>query len=182
MVRSVPALLALGLVLAPGLAGAQYDPSFKWSTLETPHFRLHFHDGEEALAQHAARAAEAARARLLPLIGHAPELTEVVLSDDSDYANGFATALFYPNIHLYAAPPDDLDELNDYDDWLWVLIAHEYTHIAHLDDVRGIPRLVNRIFGELDVPNGAQPRWFIEGLAVYEESALSSGGRERGTL
>lgn len=181
--RAVPRLaFALLLFALPSVAAAQYDPSFRWSTLDTPHFHLHFHQGEEALAQHAARAAEAARARLLPRIGHAPEMTELVLSDDSDFSNGFATAFILPSVHLYASPPDDLDELNDYDDWVWSLVAHEYTHMAHLDDVRGIPRLVNHVFGELDVPNGAQPRWFIEGLAVFEESSLSSGGRERSAL
>ncbi|MBS2032639.1 MAG: PD40 domain-containing protein [Deltaproteobacteria bacterium] len=177
-------LAALGFfaLTGAGTAHAQYDPALKWSTLDTPHFRLHFHNGEEQLAQRAARAAEAARSRLQLLLGPAPELTEVVLSDDTDSANGFATALFYPNVHLYAVPPDDLDELNDYDDYLWQLITHEYTHIVHLDDISGLPKLVNHVIGQMDVPNGVQPRWFIEGLAVFEETNLGAGGRSRSSL
>ena len=177
-------LVALGLCALTwaGTAQAQYDPAWRWYTLDTPHFRLHFHDGEEQLAQRAARRAEAARARLQNLLGPAPELTEVVLSDDTDFANGFATALFYPNVHLYAVPPDDLDELNDYDDYLWQLVTHEYTHIVHLDDISGIPKLVNHVIGQMDVPNGVQPRWFIEGLAVFEETNLGAGGRSRSSL
>ena len=180
--RALPAALALFALAWAGTAQAQYDPALRWSTIDTPHFRLHFHNGEEQLAQRAARAAEAARARLQLLLGPAPELTDVVLSDDTDYANGFATALFYPNVHLYAVPPDDLDELNDYDDYLWQLITHEYTHIVHLDDIEGIPKLVNHVIGQVDVPNGVQPRWFIEGLAVFEETNLGSGGRSRSSL
>src|SRR5690606_938073 len=71
-----------------------------------------------------------------------------------------------------------------YDDWLDILLTHEHTHIVHIDTVHGVPRLVNAllgfgVLGKVWPPNGAQPRWFIEGLATYEESRLSSQGRRR---
>jgi len=175
------ALLVLATVL-PATAHAQYDPALRWFTLRTPHFRLHFHQGELQLAQRAARAAEAARARLSARLGVEPDLTDVVLADNTDFANGFATTLFYNHMQLNAVPPGDLDELNDYDDWLWQLVAHETTHIVNLGDIRGLPDAVNHVLGQVDVPNGVQPRWLIEGLAVFEESNLSSSGRVRSSL
>ncbi|MEO8699299.1 MAG: hypothetical protein ABI867_04620, partial [Kofleriaceae bacterium] len=59
--------------------------------------------------------------------------------------------------------------------------AHEYTHILHLDTMSGLPNIYNRIFGKTWAPNQVMPRWIIEGIAVYEESKRSSGGRNRGT-
>ena len=46
-----------------------------------------------------------------------------------DFANGSATALPYPRINLFAAPPTLDGNLNDYDDWLRLLTFHEYAHI-----------------------------------------------------
>ena len=44
-------LAALALVAKPAHAG---DPYLRWYTIETPHFRVHFHGGLEDLAQRTA--------------------------------------------------------------------------------------------------------------------------------
>jgi hypothetical protein len=158
-------------VAAAGLARAQpYDPAFRWRTLETPRFRIHFHQGEEALAQDVAREAERAHALLAPRLGYAPRRTEIVLSDDQDEANGSATPVPYDTIRLFAVPPASSSELQDYRDWLRQLIQHEYTHILHLDNIGGLPAAVNRIFGKVWPPNGLGPPFVLEGVAVVNES------------
>jgi len=151
--------------------------------VETPHFRVHYHEGLGELAQRSARALEAAHRRLTPLLERAPEgRVEVVLSDDTDSANGSATVWMRTEMHLYAVPPDSRSELNDYEDFLWNLVVHEYAHVLHLGDIGGVPWLVNRVFGQLWIPNGIEPRWFTEGLAVRYESAASGGGRVRASI
>ncbi|MCA9582388.1 MAG: PD40 domain-containing protein, partial [Myxococcales bacterium] len=121
--------------------------------------------------------------RLAPLLGHQPnERTQIVLSDNSDNANGSAAVVPYNIIRLFASAPDDLSALGDYDDWETILVTHEYTHILHLDTIRGVPAIVNAVLGKTLAPNQVQPSWFIEGLAVLEESDQSSGGRNRSTL
>jgi hypothetical protein len=170
--------LAFAAALAwAGSAAAQgYDPRYRWRTLDTPHFQLHFHQGEEALAQRFAGAAERAHALLAPLLRYAPpRRTQVVLSDDVDDANGSATPVPYNTVRLYAVPPESLSELNDFADPFYGLAAHEYAHILHLDTVEGVPRLVNRIFGKLWVPNGLEPAWLVEGMAVLHESPPGHG-------
>ncbi|HVI92469.1 MAG TPA: hypothetical protein VM753_00605, partial [Anaeromyxobacter sp.] len=163
--------LALALLVCAGAAAAQpYDPAFRWRTIETARFRIHYHQGEEALAQEIARVAERARAALAPLLGNDPPRTEVVLSDDVDDANGSATPLPYDTIRLYAVPPTSLSELNGYRDWVEALFFHEYVHILHLDNVGGVPAAANAVFGKLFTPNGLVPLWMIEGLAVSHES------------
>jgi Tol biopolymer transport system component len=167
---AVTALLA-ALAAAPHAGRAQYDPSFRWRTLDTAHFQVHFHQGEEALAQRVAAVAEVAHARLVPILGYAPkERTQIVLSDDTDGANGSATPFPYDAIRLYAVPPESGSVLNDSRDWLEQLVVHEYVHILHLDDIGGLPALANGLLGKLFVPNGVVPSWMIEGLAVSHES------------
>jgi hypothetical protein len=84
-------------------------------------------------------------------------------------------------MQLFVTAPGSFTELDDHDDWLYGLVAHEYTHILHLDTMSGLPTIYNRIFGKTWAPNQVMPRWIIEGVAVYEESKRTSGGRNRGT-
>lgn len=151
-----------------------------WKTLETKHFRITYYNQEEDIARHLAGVAEATYDRLVPSLGSAPsERTEIVLTDFSDSANGSATALPFNRVALYVTAPDDLSPLGDVDDWYLELFTHEFTHIIHTDTIRGIPSLLNRLMGKTFAPNQVQPRWVLEGLAVFEESRHTSGGRLR---
>ncbi|MBX3129135.1 MAG: PD40 domain-containing protein [Polyangiaceae bacterium] len=156
------------------------DPYLRWYTLETPRFRVTYHGGLERQAQRVANLAEAIHARLSPQLGWQPtEVTEIILSDDTDSANGSATALPYNAVRMYATAPDDMSALGEYDDWLSELLTHEYVHILHLDNISGIPALINKVLGKTSAPNQAQPRWILEGLAVALESEHTGGGRLR---
>jgi hypothetical protein len=186
-VRSLPPASALALAILSALpsrgAAQPYDPAYGWSTIDTEHFQVHFHEGEEPLAQRVAAEAERARTRLVPILRFTPEeRTQVVLSDDVDSANGLATPIPYDTIRLYAVPPRGKVELV-YRDWVRTLVTHEYTHILQLQQVRGIPRLLNRVFGKLFLPNGVLPSWIVEGTAVLHEGAgAPTTGRNAGAL
>ncbi|MGA8892694.1 MAG: BamA/TamA family outer membrane protein [Anaeromyxobacteraceae bacterium] len=174
--RHLPHLLALlaGLLPAPGLA--QYDPALRWRTLETPSFRVHYYEGEEALARRTAGALERSRDLLTPAFPWMPTgKTEVVLADHTDEANGMATVFPYDAIHLVATPPDSLSELNDYADWLLSLSAHEYVHVVHVNSRDGVPAAIDSIFGKILLPNGFVPPWVTEGMAVLHESGPGHG-------
>ncbi len=169
-------ILAFVLALAPGLASGQYDPSLRWSTLETPHFRVHHSEGAEALAQRTAGALERARELLAPYFPALPTgRTEVVLADDTDEANGLATIFPYDAIRLVATPPDSLSDLNDFADWLLSLAAHEYVHIVQMNVRGGVPAAVDTVFGKILVPNAMAPPWLIEGMPVLHESGPGHG-------
>jgi len=173
--------IALAVVLASTTADAG-DPTRVHKTLETAHFVIHYFDPLEPVARRVAVVAEASHRTLSPALDHAPsEKTIIVVVDDTDGANGFAGVLPRNAIQLFATSPNSFSELDDHDDWLYGLTAHEYTHILHLDTMSGLPNLYNGIFGKTWAPNQVMPRWVIEGLAVYEESKRSAGGRNRGT-
>src|SRR4029079_6851786 len=123
------------------------------------------------IAERVARLAESVDARLTGPLGHSSSgITEIVLTDDTDFANGSATGLPYNTIRLYVTAPDDMSPLNDYDDWYLELVTHEYTHILHIDNLSAFPAFLNAIIGKTFAPNQVQPRWIIEGLAVVEET------------
>lgn len=161
-------------------AQAIADPSLAWSVVEAPHVSVSFHSGERAMAEHAADVAEDALARLSQVLGHEVQSRiQMVITDETDDPNGSAAALPYHQVRIYATAPDDLSTLGFYDDWMTELVTHELTHSVHIDNTRGIPALVNAVFGPRWYPNQVQPRWLLEGLAVTEESALTTGGRLR---
>jgi len=175
-------LLALLFFLNIPSVIAKTDPSYNWSTLTSEHFNIHYHQGEEVLAKRAIVIAEDVHNRLVPRMKSRPNSrTHIVLVDALDDANGSATPLPYNLITLYITQPfgESIFGAGNYDDWLRLLITHEYTHIVQLDMVNSLPKVLNDIFGNLYFPNMFQPVWLIEGLAVFEETELTGGGRNR---
>lgn len=171
------------ILLYASLAFAKFDPDFTWTTLETPHFYIHYHQGEDEIAKRAAVIAEDAHARLTPRIKWEPkDRTHIVLVDAVDTSNGMTTVFPYNLIILYITPPVGEPGFGTtaYDEWMRVLITHEYTHVLHLDMVHGPTSVLQDIFGRwFYFPNAFEPVWMIEGLAVYEETEQTSGGRGR---
>jgi len=176
-------VLVWKLLSAARPAHAASDPYLQWWTIETVHFRIHYYKGLERVAEKVAALAEGVNERLEIAVGHElNDVTHIVLSDHTDDANGFADAFPYNSIHLWVTAPEDLSPLGDYDDWQLELVVHEHTHVIHTDSAGGIPALVNRITGKWWLPNRAQPKWILEGLAVVQESDLTTGGRLRSSI
>jgi hypothetical protein len=174
--------LSAAALLFTGQAAAG-DPDLDWWTIETTHFRVHHPSTLEPMATRVAALMETVHDRLSVALGYSPKgVTEVVITDDTDSANGSANPVPFNTIRLFVAAPEDLSALGDYDDWLLDLVTHEYTHILHTDNVSGIPAIVNAVAGKILTPNQFQPRWIIEGLAVLNETEHSSAGRLRSSL
>jgi Tol biopolymer transport system component len=175
-------MLGAALLLARPVGAQAPDPKLTWRTIATPHFEITYHDPLGDLAQRVATAAEHAHRVLSASLGfESSQRTLVLLTDDADGANGFADVIPRNEIRLFAAAPDDLSSIGDYDDWLATLVVHEHTHIVHLDQIGGLSAVINALLGKTTSPNTVQPRWFIEGLAVHMESTHTSAGRVRST-
>jgi WD40 repeat protein len=193
------------MTLSASKARAADDPKLLWKSIETPHFRITYYSTEDEVAEHVATLAEAIYRRLAPAVetqtciagsifsvprcgspqdraNDGGPFTEILLTDQTDSANGSATALPYNAIRLNVTAPDDMSPLGDVDDWYLELVTHEYTHILHTDHIRGIPALINAVLGKTLAPNQMQPRWLLEGLAIFEESTRTSGGRLRSSM
>lgn len=176
-------LLALLLLLAGPAFAASYDPDLKWRTLETPHFRVTFHGGEEALAEEVSHMVEEVWATMTAELQWDPRRkTEVVLVDRTDSANGFASALPVNTIVIFVTTPGDDSTLSNYDEWSSSIFTHEYTHILHLDTVEGLPAQLRWVFGRIIAINQISPRWIVEGFATFQETRHTMGGRGRSSV
>ncbi|HEU4748132.1 MAG TPA: LpqB family beta-propeller domain-containing protein [Gemmatimonadaceae bacterium] len=174
--------IALGAawVLFVATAGqAQLVPNDDWRTIRTSHFRIHFTQPLEEQARRAAINAERAYAQLSAELKAPRGTIDLVVSDNVDFVNGYATPFPSNRIVVFAHPPTEASGLRHYDDFNALVITHELAHIFHLDRTRGIWRLGQAVFGRnpLLFPNAYVPSWVIEGLAVYFESRLTGTGR-----
>ena len=187
--RCVSPLAAAALLFAslctfsPSAAQAYDDPGVSYETIVTPHFEVHYQSQLEALAKRTALLCEESYAVLVPLLAWTPAArTQVFINDRLDTANGSATTYARNTINIFGMPPESESVLGYYDDWLRILVYHEYVHILHLDTTLGLSPYINTVLGKLSNPNQLLPRWYIEGLAVYHESARTGTGRVNSSL
>jgi len=181
-VRAAAAMLIAAVtVLLPAAAEAatRYDPRLRFSTISTRRFDIHFHQREEGLARRLAAFVEAAAAEVDRSVGAAVGRVQVILVDQNDLSNGWATPLPYNTIEITAAAPPAESSLGNTADWLHLVFVHEYTHIAHLSRAGGWINGLRRGFGRMPLlfPNLYQPQWAIEGIATWQESAVTREGR-----
>jgi hypothetical protein len=176
------ALAIAAISFTAGGARAQLVPNDHWLTIDTQHFHVHFPRGLEAEGRRGAVDAERAFAELSRELKPPRGKVDLVIADNIDYVNGYATSFPGNRVVVYAHPPVDAPELRNYDDWLRLVITHELTHVFHLDRAEGLWRLGRSIFGRHPAlfPNSYQPAWLIEGLAVYYESRITGAGRLEG--
>ncbi|HLA14120.1 MAG TPA: hypothetical protein VJZ25_03775 [Gemmatimonadaceae bacterium] len=135
--RSVP-LGAACLLLFAAAGRAQLVPNDDWRTIRTAHFRVHFTPPLEEQARRAAVNAERAYAQLSVELKPPRGTIDLVVSDNVDYVNGYATSFPSNRIVVFAHPPTDASGLRHYDDFNALVITHELAHIFHLDRARGI--------------------------------------------
>lgn len=112
-------------------------------------------------------------------LGPAEGRVHVILVDQTDLSNGWATPVPHNVIEITAAAPTAESIIGDTEDWLRLVFTHEYTHVVHLSRKRGWIGGLRRVFGRqpLLYPNLFQPIWQIEGIATYAETAYTGEGR-----
>jgi hypothetical protein len=176
------ALLIASLVAIPH-ASAQLVPNDRWQTIETRHFRIHFTKPLEEMARRTAPNAERAFALLSRELVPPRGKVDLVIADNVDYTNGYATPFPSNRIVIFAHPPVDQVALRNYGDWSALVVTHELTHIFHLSRAEGLWKLGRYVLGRHPAlfPNAYMPAWVTEGLAVYYESRLTGTGRLEGS-
>ncbi len=173
--------LALATLLAASDAhAASFDPQLTWRTIDTEHFRIHFHQGEEALGEEFTHLVERVHDEMSKEMDWTPKIkTDVVLVDRTDVANGFASTVPYNMIVIYVTGPQEDSTLSFYEDWNDAIFTHEYTHILHMDTTEGIVRAARYVVGRIASTNDVSPVWMIEGLATFQETRHTPAGRGR---
>ena len=149
------------------------DEHGSWLVQESEHFVITYPANNSVLAHKSLNIAERVHQELLPFFGASPkEKTQMVLVDDFDVSNGWATFFPFAQIRLFTSPPDTISGLEESDDWLHTLIRHEYVHVLHLEMAAASPEFLRNIFGRLvfSFPHSMTPSFMLEGLATYLET------------
>ncbi|AFG36314.1 TolB family protein [Spirochaeta africana] len=147
--------------------------------LETEHTRIIYEPHAAAAALEVAGFADEVFLQVSGLLGYAPpERVPVVITDRTALANGFYSPLPH-RITLFVTSPADRFLGSRTESWLRTLYTHELVHYIHLTERIGMPGLLSHVFGhDLTAANVVlMPLWWIEGIAVYAETALEPGGR-----
>ncbi len=183
--------LLLGILLfacaAPATSRAQnflslaaLSPYTHYKTFETKNFEFVYEDGYFDFARRAAMHLEHAHEVLSPILKWQPRYkTTILIADNEDAANGFTMPPLRVGIVLIATPPDAWLSTSWTDDWIKLLVFHEYTHFLNIDPTTGLLEAARIFFGDVIRPNGLWPIWQLEGLAVYYETRTSKLGRGR---
>jgi len=174
-------------IAIPAVAQAP-PPDLDYLSVRTAHFRIIYPDRLEALVGHAAAAAERAHGLLTTSFFPAPSgPIDLLLTDHTDFSNGFARVTPTNRITIWVHPPLDGFALSDFDDWLELVITHEVAHVVQLDYAGRLGRTLRKVFGRPPLrwpyfPGYTLPQLAIEGVAVELESRHTSAGRAEGTL
>jgi len=162
-----------------GAFAQDHEPGIRWLTIDTGHFLVHFPQDCEALGRRIAALCEEVYEPVCRSLDFFPGRTHVVVHTRSDLSNGLASPLPW-SIDLLIAEPQG-DNIGARDDWLRILITHEFTHIVHLRKHRGLSSITFPVFGDLNAfwHLYATPPWFIEGIATLNETRMTLGGRGR---
>src|SRR5665648_549397 len=199
-------VLAIYSPLVMNVEAVRYDPGLNWQVLESPHFSVYFHLNEvktsdhnsnnnsniisnnsnsnnmKGIAQQIADIAEEAYHQVNAQLGspdkhHHLQKIAIIMEDFSDYALGFSSPFPHRVIRLSLTAPTAKSFDMKFKSWLKMVITHEYAHLAHFEMTAGPTTALRALFGQILAPNALQPIWSIEGLAVYNETKFTAGGR-----
>lgn len=172
LVRSVFFISLIFAVASPAAAGI-FRGKTKFYTIKTEHFYIHYNEGIGPLAEEMRGLCESVYERITQRLDWKPwGRTHIVMTDKTDVSNGLASVIPSNYILLYIAPPGADSSLDHYKNYFDLLLTHEFTHIAHIDQHNRVASPARWFLGKVVAPNGLTPAWMREGMAVFEESAL----------
>jgi len=158
-----PGIVLLLLLVREEIIFAQFNhPELKWKEIETSHFLVYYHEGEENFAQKIANFAEEVYPFITTDLGYEPTLKTSVIIKNYDDTTGGYTSLLEGKIVIQAQSDPSSESGNLH--WAKKVIAHEFTHIVTFAAAGGESLIPLRKL----IVNLILPMWFIEGLAEYE--------------
>ncbi|MDH3614328.1 MAG: hypothetical protein OES10_13720 [Gammaproteobacteria bacterium] len=132
------------------------------------------------------------------ILGYTPaEKTTVLLTDFADYGNAGANSVPANSVVVDIAPVPFTFETIAPAERMYTLMNHEMVHVATTDQMAPADSRYRRLFrGKvlataehpetilyqyLTAPRKSSPRWFLEGIAVFQETWMAGGlGRSQG--
>jgi hypothetical protein len=170
------------LFLAQAVSAQYYetgqDPaSIKWMQIKTGRFTVIYPENYGPGGMIYAKSFEESYSKLLSLFPERKFKIPVVIHNFTIQSNGYVS--WAPKrIELYPTPDQNTIPLAAETQ----LTVHELTHVFQMESLnRGFSKAMSLLFGEqfTGLTASLLPSWFLEGDAVFAESALTPSGRGR---
>ncbi len=181
--RNLFLLITAGFLFFSLNTEAQYyntgqDPgSLKWMQIKTDRFRIIYPESFGQRGQDFARALEEAAFKLKALYPDLKYRLPVIIHNYTTMSNGYV-AWAPSRMEIYPTPEQNTIPLDPYKQ----LAIHELTHVLQMESLnKGFTKAMSYIAGQ-QFPGAVAaltPLWFLEGDAVFSESALTNSGRGR---
>ncbi len=181
------ALAVLSLVLAcASVPSARFSQEVATSFARSPMRKLTTPDLEVYYPEGSAEAAHAMAARMSDCLVQLREKTRtqrprdralVYLTDanfNNAYVSGQSDGEPLHTVNPLYATSEGFHLSNLGNTSIGDIGCHELLHYVHFEQVEGLWRLVNAVFGQVVPPQVYLERWFTEGLAQYYEGRLGS--------
>ena len=167
-------------------------------TTASDHFLYIYQQSLEPQLPGLIRSCEDAHRLLAPVFRWTPrQKTVVMISDNFDLHNGWATVYPRPIMQIYLADAPPNSTIYEPGHYLRRTIFHEYAHLLSLDAQYGFDNALRRIFGRV-MPVGDMlsilvtlaaappavfaPVWYLEGLTTWSETEFVGPGRGRNAI
>ncbi|MDC7231985.1 MAG: hypothetical protein PQJ58_02040 [Spirochaetales bacterium] len=172
--------MTLILLLVPVCLSAQYVPGVKWKKIEKEHIILIFPEElSETATALARRIDEVYKRESLDFNSGRQTRWPLILTTSGMVSNGYVAVPPRRSVWYGTPAAEGLTAM----DWYDLLGLHETRHMVQTDSMNmRFIRFLFYIGGEMAQTGGVHlslPRWFLEGDAVYAETAYSESGRGR---
>jgi len=190
--RAALAVLFISLAVASNSNAINFS-DIKWRTIETEHFQIHYHDGEEFSARQVALIAESIYEPVTEFYDSRIPTVHINLMDISDEPGG-AAYYYQDRINLDVA--DYEFNLRGTTNWLRNVTTHEFVHLVSMQKSMKFPKRIPSFYLQFinfererrpDVITGypnyeiyipiagtVMPNWFAEGMAQFQTDATRS--------
>ena len=135
----------------------------QWLQQTSTHFSINYLKIHQKNATQVLKIAEQVHKKLQPFFKVTPpKRTEIILLDTTDNLRGHASTLEYGEIRLIMSPPSNINNIEMEDNWIRMLLTHEYSYILQKQLAQGTWR-------GLFIAAEFTPAMLLEGVAIYLE-------------
>ncbi|WP_367354302.1 hypothetical protein [Atribacter sp.] len=175
-------ILIILVVLSKPVFSQRFDPYLDWREMDTGHFLVVFPASLKDVALEVAILAEGILSQIETFLNTTLSFRPaIVLTDNTDIPNGQADPL-QGEIHLVISQPYNQFLGTKFRNWIHMVLAHELTHMLHLEAASPEIKRWRKLLGYVVLPNVIQPMWAWEGYAMYAENHFGTQGRLSDTL
>lgn len=149
-----------------------YNNISDWRYIKDKRFTIYYPQGQYLYAKYTLNSLKEYASKIDNITSNERnQKVNIVLEDTGEYHNGLANPI-ENKLRLFLNSPSTNNNFTS-QDWLNMLVIHEYTHHSHLTSTDKTPLLLSKIFGNILSPNLYSPMWMIEGITVRNESYFS---------